>query len=130
MPPRPSALHFKKADRLLDDSTSLSHCQEMKKTGFDAPHMWTYFVHMRIVTLRDLRNHFSKLEKWLAEGEEIQIEKRGEPIALLTGLKKGVKKGCVRPDFAARRKAIWGKRTFSDAEVRSMRLDELTGEEG
>jgi antitoxin (DNA-binding transcriptional repressor) of toxin-antitoxin stability system len=35
--------------------------------------MWTYFVHMKIVTVRDLRNSFSMLERWLAEGEEIRM---------------------------------------------------------
>ena len=45
--------------------------------------MWTYFVHMKRATLRDLRNDFAKLESWLGEGEEIQIEKRGKPVAIL-----------------------------------------------
>ena len=35
-----------------------------------------------------------------------------------------------KPDFAARRKAIWGDRVFSDAEVKAMREAELEGEEG
>jgi antitoxin (DNA-binding transcriptional repressor) of toxin-antitoxin stability system len=33
---------------------------------------------MKTVTVRDLRNNFSKVESWLGEGEEIRIEKRGE----------------------------------------------------
>jgi antitoxin (DNA-binding transcriptional repressor) of toxin-antitoxin stability system len=49
---------------------------------------WTSFVHMRTVTVRDLRNDFSRLETWLGEGEKIQIEKHGQPIAVLTGLPK------------------------------------------
>ena len=46
--------------------------------------MWTQYVHMKSVTVRDLRNNFAKLEAWLGEGEQIQIRKRGQPIALLT----------------------------------------------
>ena len=92
--------------------------------------MWTTFVHMMTVTLRDLRNNFSKLEVWLAEGEQIQIEKRGRPIAILTGLGENVRHTVPRPDFAARRKAIWGERVLSAAEVAAMRADELDGEEG
>ena len=38
---------------------------------------------MKTATLRDLRNHYSKLMKWLAAGEEIVITKRGRPIARL-----------------------------------------------
>ena len=92
--------------------------------------MWTYFVHMRRVTLRDLRNNFSKLEAWLKEGEEIQVEKRGEPIALLTGLRKGAKTIRTQPHFAARRKAIWGENVLSAKEVKAMREAELEGEQG
>jgi len=38
---------------------------------------------MKTATLRDLRNHYSRLMKWLAAGEEIVITKRGRPIARL-----------------------------------------------
>ena len=85
---------------------------------------------MKTVTVRDLRNHFSKLEAWLAEGEQIRIQKRGVPIAVLTGLHRQRTDPLKKPDLAARRRNIWGKRVFSDAEVRSMRIAELEGEEG
>ncbi len=89
--------------------------------------MWTYFVHMKTATLRDLRNDFAKLEAWLGEGEEIRIEKRGRPIAMLTPLRG--EKQVKMPDFEARRRAIWGDRVFSDEEVLALREAEL-GEEG
>jgi antitoxin (DNA-binding transcriptional repressor) of toxin-antitoxin stability system len=85
---------------------------------------------MKIVAVRDLRNHFARLEAWLAEGEQIQIQKRGEPIALLTPLSARRSKASKKPDFALRRRAIWGKRVFSEAEVVRMRNDELESEEG
>ncbi len=86
---------------------------------------------MRSVTVRELRNSFSKLEVWLAEGEVIRVEKRGRPIALLTGLRPNRRKrGSKKPDFAARRQAIWGRRVFSTAEVAAMRAAELEGEDG
>jgi antitoxin (DNA-binding transcriptional repressor) of toxin-antitoxin stability system len=50
-----------------------------------------------------LRNNFSKLEAWLGDGESVRIEKRGEPVALLTALPKGKGKAFKMPDFAARR---------------------------
>ena len=92
--------------------------------------MWTYFVHMKTVTVRDLRNNFSKLEVWLQEGEQIQIEKRGQPIALLTAFQANQTNHPIKPDFAARRRAIWGDRVFTTAQVEAMRADELEGEEG
>ena len=85
---------------------------------------------MKIVAVRDLRNHFARLEAWLAEGEQIQIQKRGEPIALLTPIPVRRTRASKKPDFAARRRTIWGKRVFSEAEVARMRSDELEGQEG
>lgn len=96
----------------------------------DSAQMWTYFVPMKSATVRDLRNNFSRLESWLGEGEEIRIEKRGQAIALLTPLKEVPKSKPVMPDFAARRKAIWGDRMFTQEEVDAMRADELEGEDG
>lgn len=76
---------------------------------------------MKTATVRDLRNNFSKLETWLAEGEEIQIEKRGIPVAVLTSAAKNGGKKVVMPDFEARRKRLWGDRVFSEEEVKAMR---------
>ena len=79
---------------------------------------------MKTATVRDLRNNFSKLETWLAEGEEIQIEKRGQPVAMLTSAAGRSGKKVVMPDFAARRKRLWGDRVFSEEEVKAMREEE------
>jgi antitoxin (DNA-binding transcriptional repressor) of toxin-antitoxin stability system len=100
------------------------------RSWIDPWRMWTYFVHMKTATLRDLRNDFAKLEAWLGEGEEIRIEKRGKPIAMLTPLKGKSSVKVTMPDFEARRKAIWGDRVFSEEEVKAMRDAELEGEEG
>ena len=85
---------------------------------------------MKTVTVRDLRNSFSMLEAWLLEGEDIRIEKRGQPIGILTAWRPDAQTVAAKPDFAARRRAIWGKRVFTEAEVAAMRADELDGEEG
>ncbi|MCW1925569.1 hypothetical protein OKA05_23625 [Luteolibacter arcticus] len=80
---------------------------------------------MKTATVRDLRNDFAKLEAWLGEGEEIRIERRGEPIAMLTPLKVAEGEKIKIPDFEARRRAIWGDRVFSEEEVKAMREEEL-----
>lgn len=85
---------------------------------------------MRSVTVRDLRNHFAKVETWLGEGEEIRIEKRGKPIGFLSATPKAGTPGIPKPDFMARLNAIWSDRVFSEEEVRAMREAELEGEEG
>ncbi len=85
---------------------------------------------MKTATVRDLRNNFSKLETWLGEGEEIRIEKRGKPIGFLSATPKSAKVGIQKPDWEARRQAIWGDRVFSEEEVRAMREAELEGDLG
>jgi antitoxin (DNA-binding transcriptional repressor) of toxin-antitoxin stability system len=98
--------------------------------GIDISPTWTQNVHMKTATVRDLRNNFAMLEAWLSNGEDVCIEKRGEPVAMLTAMRLKAGKTLKKPDFAARRKAIWGDRVFSDAEVKAMREAELEGEEG
>ncbi|GAA5125428.1 hypothetical protein JIN84_14110 [Luteolibacter yonseiensis] len=85
---------------------------------------------MRTVTVRDIRNNFSKVEAWLGEGEEIRIEKRGKPIGFLSATSRSGAHDLAKPDFAARLKKIWGDRVFSAEEVAAMREAELEGEEG
>ena len=85
---------------------------------------------MKTVNVRDVRNRFSELEAWVEEGEKIEICKRGKPIAWLVPIPHGKKSKLVKPDFAARRKAIWGDRVFTSAEIAAMREAEREGEEG
>lgn len=86
--------------------------------------MWTYFVPMKTATVRDLRNDFAKLEAWLGEGEEIRIERRGQPIAILTPVTAKTRK-IKMPDFMARLRENWGDRVFSEEEIKAMREEEL-----
>jgi len=85
---------------------------------------------MKRATVRDLRNDFAKLETWLGEGEEIQIEKRGKPIAMLMPMGGRSLRTVKMPDFEARLKETWGERIFTAEEVKAMRDAELEGEEG
>ena len=36
---------------------------------------------MKTATVRDLRNQFNRISKWLEAGEPVQIIKRGKPFA-------------------------------------------------
>jgi antitoxin (DNA-binding transcriptional repressor) of toxin-antitoxin stability system len=72
--------------------------------------MWTQYFHTRTVTVRDLRNNFSKVETWLGEGEEIRIEKRGEPIDFLSATSMSAKTEKPKVDFMTRLNEIWGER--------------------
>jgi prevent-host-death family protein len=39
---------------------------------------------MKTATVRDLRNHYSRLLAWIAAGEEITLTRRGKPVARLS----------------------------------------------
>lgn len=36
---------------------------------------------MKTATIRDLRNEFARISKWLEKGETVQLVKRGKPFA-------------------------------------------------
>lgn len=44
---------------------------------------------MKTATVRDLRNDFARLSKWLEKGETIEILKRGKPVADLVPKSSG-----------------------------------------
>ena len=82
---------------------------------------------MKTATVRDLRYDFPKIEAWLAGGEEILITKHSKTIAKISSVYAEDKPLPPLPDFAARRKATWGDRIFTQDEVDEMRTFE-TGE--
>jgi antitoxin (DNA-binding transcriptional repressor) of toxin-antitoxin stability system len=84
---------------------------------------------MKTVTVRDLRYSFPRVESWLNSGEQIEITKRGRPIARLVPASR-VPKRLVKPDILAQLKEIWGERVFTAQQVAAMRAAELEGEEG
>ena len=85
---------------------------------------------MKTATVADLRNHFRRVSAWIEEGEAVQITRNGRAFARLVPAAQAKKKKIVWPDFAARRREIWGDRKFSAKEVAEMRAYELEGEEG
>ena len=85
---------------------------------------------MKTASVRDVRNRLAELEAWVEEGQKVEIRKRGKAIAWLVPIPRDQKRKFAMPDFAARRKAIWGSRVFTASEVKAMREAELEGEEG
>jgi len=73
--------------------------------------------HMNTASIRDLRYGFSKIERLLNQGEEIQITKRRKVIAKLVPEKPSVRPEL--PDFRARMRAIFGDKMLevSGAEL-------------
>jgi prevent-host-death family protein len=85
---------------------------------------------MKTATVRDLRNRFSRVAAWIAEGEPVEITKSGKIFARLLPAAPEKPRKLVKPDVMARLKKTWGNRVFSAKEVATMRAAELEGEEG
>jgi antitoxin (DNA-binding transcriptional repressor) of toxin-antitoxin stability system len=71
---------------------------------------------MKTATVRDLRNRFALLSRWLEKGETIEILKRGKPVAELVPKAPGISRtllGCtpspvpVSPDLDTPVDADW-----------------------
>jgi len=85
---------------------------------------------MRTATVADLRNHFPKVVAWLDQGEDVEILRRGKPVACLVPPRSATHAQVPKIDFAKQNREIWGERTFSPQEVAAMRAFELEGEDG
>ncbi len=85
---------------------------------------------MKTASVADLRNDFRRVAAWLAQGEEVEIVRRGQPFARLLPLKSNALASAVPVDFASQLKTNWGDRVFSDREFQQMRDIDRDGDEG
>ena len=79
---------------------------------------------MKTATIRDLRNRFTRVAAWIAEGEPVEITKAGKLFARLMPPAPVKTPRLVKPDIMARLKKTWGDRVFSAKEVAAMRAAE------
>jgi prevent-host-death family protein len=85
---------------------------------------------MKTATVADLRNNFRRVSAWIEDGKPVEITRHGRLFARLVPASSHKPKKFAWPDFAAQRKQIWGKRTFSAKEIAEMEAFEREGEEG
>ena len=60
---------------------------------------------MKTATIRDLRHNTNKLLDWVEQGECVEVQRRGVPVATVAPLPPV---SIERPDFEARLRAIYG----------------------
>jgi antitoxin (DNA-binding transcriptional repressor) of toxin-antitoxin stability system len=70
---------------------------------------------MPSVNLRELRDT-RRLKAWLKAGETVELRERNNVLAEIVP-KKPISKPVEWPDFAARRKAIFGDRVLPGADL-------------
>ncbi|MSU50689.1 MAG: type II toxin-antitoxin system prevent-host-death family antitoxin [Opitutus sp.] len=63
-------------------------------------------VTMKTTTIRELKHDTTTVLSWVAGGESVEVRRRGEPVAVLSPVKR--KARIARPDFVARLKTIYG----------------------
>ncbi len=69
---------------------------------------------MKSAKVSQLRYNLSSVLEWIAEGQQVKIVKRGQVVAILSPppLPRAKPKPFNLPDFAARRKRIFGNRVL------------------
>jgi len=66
---------------------------------------------MRITTIRELKHDTTTVLSWVAGGETVEVRRRNQPVALLSPPRR--RASVRRPNFAARLKAIYGRKTLA-----------------
>jgi antitoxin (DNA-binding transcriptional repressor) of toxin-antitoxin stability system len=64
---------------------------------------------MKTTSVRELRNNFAKVSRWMEAGEEVQITKRGVPYAKIEILESPRKR---RRRFDPKEHRKWMEKTF------------------
>ena len=66
---------------------------------------------MKTTTIRALRHDTTTVLAWVAHGESVEVQRRGEPVAVLSPKRHPAR--IARPDFLARLRTIYGEKVLS-----------------
>jgi antitoxin (DNA-binding transcriptional repressor) of toxin-antitoxin stability system len=78
--------------------------------------------HMKTATVRDLRYNFPRVERWLAEGEPVEITKHKKVVATLMPPDRP-KRPPKMPDFLGRMRKIHGDKLLKVTGAELIRWD-------
>lgn len=73
---------------------------------------------MKTATIRDLRNSFPTVARWIEEGECVEITRSGKPFARLAPIPPETPAAAEMPDFLSRMQA-----TFPDEKPTPSLID-------
>ncbi|MGH7438144.1 MAG: type II toxin-antitoxin system Phd/YefM family antitoxin [Polyangiaceae bacterium] len=71
---------------------------------------------MKVASVRDLRNEFAKIARWLEEGEAVEIRRRGKAIGRIAPARRSPAAGLSWPDFEARARKTFGGHVTPDSQ--------------
>lgn len=69
---------------------------------------------MKTATVRDLRNSFARVSRWLEAGETVEVTKRGRVFALILPAEPAKPKRVPKPDILTRLQADFGNFVVTD----------------
>jgi prevent-host-death family protein len=72
---------------------------------------------MKTATVRDLRNRFSRVAAWIAEGEPVEITKNGKPFARLSPAAPEKRRRFKMPDIMARLQQDFGDTKYDAKDL-------------
>ena len=72
---------------------------------------------MKTATVRDLRNHFADVAKWIEEGEPVAITRHGATFATLSPASSKKSSGINWAKRLAEKPAVGGKSTKRETEA-------------
>jgi antitoxin (DNA-binding transcriptional repressor) of toxin-antitoxin stability system len=65
---------------------------------------------VKTTTIRELKHDTTTVLSWVADGETVELHRRGEPVALISPPQRRAR--VARPDFAARLRGIYGRKVL------------------
>ena len=78
---------------------------------------------MKTATVRDLRNAFPQVARWIEEGECVEITRSGKPFARLAPVPPAISSSAPMPDFLRRLREQFPDETPGAATVDLMGYD-------
>ena len=78
---------------------------------------------MKTASIRDVRHDLNRILEWIANGEEVSITKRRQPVArLLPPVRRKIARG-KPPDVSARLRKVFGTKIISDQKMKEILAD-------
>jgi antitoxin (DNA-binding transcriptional repressor) of toxin-antitoxin stability system len=78
---------------------------------------------MKTATVRDLRNSFARISRWLEAGESVEVTKRGKVFARIFPVDPPKRPRGPKPDIMARLKEDFGEVVMPDRVMDNVRRD-------
>ena len=72
---------------------------------------------MRRATVREVGLDFPKVLKWVESGEEVEVVREGNPVAVISPARRPIK----HPDYLARLKQSFGEHVLSAEDSSALR---------